>query len=320
MLKIVLLGHGELAQSILIGIMKSRHKLVGVLRWNKGKYSRPIELLRDIFIPDNLTSIIKANNIYEVKADKANSQKFIKEMQKLAPDVIIVGSWGEILKKEIIKLPKVAAINCHPSLLPSHRGSNPYVSVIKNKETKTGVTFHLLDEGIDTGEILLQTEVGISENDTGGSLRNKCAFTAKETVLELLDKLENAELIPQKQDNSKASYFPVINPDDAAISWKKSAIDIHNEIRAFLPWIKSYTLHKNTFLFINSTKIIDLNINEKTPGIILNKTGKGLIISTGTPDKAILAENIEAYGFLSKLWSNNYINSNIQIGDCLQEI
>jgi methionyl-tRNA formyltransferase len=205
-------------------------------------------------------------------------------------------------------------------MLPKHRGSNPYTSALRNGETKTGITFHLVNEGIDTGEILLQKEISISEEDTGGSLRNKCAFMAKETVSELLDKLETAELIPKKQNEEESSYFPRLHPDDAKIRWNQPAKEIHNNIRGLYPWIKSYTLHNETFLFIQSTKVIELNTYTDTPGQILDKTGGNLIISTADTNKAILAGNIEAYGFLSKLWTNNYINKKIKIGDYLQEV
>ena len=320
MLKVVLIGYGELAQSLLIGMLESRHKVVGVLRWEQERPNKPIAFLRDTFIPDGLTSIIRAENIHEIKAKKVNSKKFIKIIKKLAPDVILVGSWGEIIKKEIINLPKVAFINCHPSLLPAHRGSNPYASAIKNGETKAGITFHLMNEGIDTGEILLQKDVNISEEDTGGSLRNKCAFAAKNAVSELLDRLEKAELIPKKQDESKASYFPRLNPHDAKINWKKPATQLHNNIRALLPWIKSYTLHEDTFLYIRSTKVVELKTDVATPGKIIAKKGENLIISTADANKAILAKNIEAYGFLSKLWSKHYINKKIRVGDYLQNV
>lgn len=317
MLKVVLIGYGELAQSLLIGVLESRHKVVGVLRWERERPNKLFAFIRDTFIPDGLTSITRSQNIPEIKSKKVNSRKFIKEMKKLAPDVIIVGSWGEIIKKEIIQLPKIAFINCHPSMLPAHRGSNPYASVIKNNETQTGITFHLMNQEIDTGEILLQKEVTVSEEDTGGTLRNKCAFAAKNSVIELLDKLEKTELIPKKQDESKASYFPRLNPDDAKISWKKPAAEIHNNIRAILPWIKSYTLHKDTFLYIKSTKIIELKTNTNTPGKILAKKGNNLIISTADENIAILAGNIEAYGLLSRLWSNYYIKNKIKVGDLL---
>jgi methionyl-tRNA formyltransferase len=318
MLKVVLLGYGELAQSVLLGIMQSKHKIIGVMRWERDRPNKLLAFIRDSFAPDGLTSLIKANNLYEIKANKANSKAFVKEMQRLKPDVIIVGAWGEILKADAIKLPKVACINCHPSLLPKHRGSNPYISTIKMGEVKTGVTFHLVNEGIDTGEILAQQEVLISETDTGGSLRDKCAYTAKGMVAELLDKLEKAELIPEKQNNEEATYFSKVQPHDFIIRWNLTAQEIHNNIRSMLPWIKSYTLHNNTFLFIKHTKIVDIKIPYNTPGVILNKKKGNLLISTGEPDKAIFAGDIEAYGLMSNLWSKAYVDNIIQVGDYLQ--
>jgi len=319
MLKIVLLGYGELAQSLLLGILKSKHKVVGVMRWKNNPSDLAANLLRDSFMPCPLTSIIRSENIYEIKADRANSAKFAKEIKKLKPDVILVGTWGEIINEQAIKLPKIAFINCHPSMLPEHRGSNPYASVIRNAETKTGVTFHLMSKKLDAGDILLQKELIINEDDTGESLKKRCAFAANLMIEELFEKLENAQLIPQKQDESKASYYPVLKPEDACINWDRSAVEIHNEIRGLYPWIKSFTLHENTFLYILSTKIVSIKrSSEIEPGTILHKKEGGLVISTKDPDKAILAGNLEAYGILEKYWTNIYVKHKIKVGDCLQ--
>ncbi len=318
MLKIVLLGYGELAQSLLLGILKSRHKVVGVFRWERNLSTKPINFLRDVFMPCPLTAIIRNKDLYEIKAERANTEKFAREVKKLQPDVILVGSWGEILTKKTINLAKIAFINCHPSLLPKHRGSNPYASAIRNGETKTGITFHLMNETIDTGEILLQKEINISPDDTGEDLKKKCAFAAGASLAELLDRLEKAELIPQKQDEANANYFPALAPEDASINWSRHSHEIHNDIRGLYPWIRSYTLHKNVFLFIQASKVIDLSTPANTPGIILYKKGNNLIISTADPDKAILAGSIEAYGFLRKYWTNYYINRKVKVGDCLQ--
>ncbi|HSA06632.1 MAG TPA: methionyl-tRNA formyltransferase [Candidatus Gastranaerophilales bacterium] len=320
MLKIVVLGYGELAQSIVLGILQTKHKLIGVMRWKKDYPNRLTAFIRDVFVPDTLLSMIRANNIKEIKTVKANSIQFMKEIKKLKPDVIIVASWGEILKKEIIDLPKVAFINCHPSLLPRHRGSNPYVSVLRQGETKTGITFHLMNEKIDAGDILIQEEVVILPDDTGETLKKKCAFKAKEAVKILLERLERGELIPIKQKESEASYFPVITPQNAVINWHESADYIHNQIRGLYPWLKCYTLYENNFLFINSSKIIELEERAGMPGTILEKTRKGLLISTGDPQRAIFAQNIEVYGFLSKIWSKDFIEKNIEPGMCFKNI
>ncbi len=314
MLRVVILGYGELAQSIVLGVLRAKHQVVGVMRWEKQRPNPVSAFFRDFFMPNNLLTIIKSNKIKEINAKNANSEQFIKQIKQLNPDVIIVSSWGEILKQEIIDLPKLACINCHPSLLPKHRGSNPYTSVIMAGETVTGVTFHLMSEKIDAGEILMQAEVPVTLNDTGETLRNKCAFKAKETVRLLLSSLEKGELIPVKQDEEKASYFNALSEDNAIINWEKPAESIHNQIRGLYPWMKCYTAYGKDFLFIGNTEIVSLETPVQEAGKILEKTPDGVLVSTGDPFKAIFAKKLEVYGFLSPLWSKQFVDKHLKIG------
>lgn len=310
MLKVVILGYGELAQGIILGILKSRHRLVGAMRWHRN-------FLTDIFMPDALLSLINANNIREISAPKANSKKFIREIKKLKPDVIIVGSWGEIIKEEVIKLPRVAFINCHPSLLPRYRGANPYSSVIKNGEVETGVTFHLMDKKIDAGDILMQEKIFVESNETAGSLRIKCALKAKEMVGMLLDRLERGEIIPEKQNHEEASYFPPLSEEDVMINWQMPAHLIDRQIRAILPNMQCYTQHKNNILTTNSSKIIDLKKPVTTPGIVLKKQNNKILVSTGDQNKAILLDNVGVYGSLFRPLDSYYVNTHLKAGDLL---
>lgn len=310
MLKIVVLGYGELAQSILLGVLHSRHSLIGAMRYHK-------HFLKDLFMPDGLLTLIKANNIKELKARKANTKAFIKEMKKLKPDVIIVGSWGEIIKEEIIKLPRVAFINCHPSLLPKHRGSNPYASVIKHGETETGVTYHLMRKDIDAGEILLQEKVNIDNNETASSLRRKCALEARDMVRKLLDGLEKGEIIPKKQNPEEASYYPQLNDDDVKIDWHKPAYLIERQLRAIFPNMYCYTIHKNTFLTTKSAQMVNLKKPVMIPGIVLNKNAEEILVSTGDQNTAILLKDIGIYGLPFKFCTGFYLNRHLKIGDLL---
>ncbi|OGI02585.1 MAG: hypothetical protein A2104_10380 [Candidatus Melainabacteria bacterium GWF2_32_7] len=317
MLRVILVGYGELASSLMLGVLESKHELVGILRWEKTKSNKLLFFLKNIFWPDQLSSLIKANKISEIEAESINSEKFIKKALKLQPDVIIIGSWGEVIKKNTIILPKIACINCHPSLLPKHRGSNPYASTIIQGETKSGITFHLVNEKLDEGPILLQKEIVISNDDTGGSLRTKCSYTAKEAIKELLEGLENARFLPQKQNEKEASYFPQLTENDAKINWNSSAQSIYNQIRGLNPWMKCYTRYKDQFFMINSSKIIDLKKPVHKPGKILVKSSDDLLVSTADPKKAILLKNIEIYGFLGKLLSRFYIRFFVKTGNFL---
>jgi methionyl-tRNA formyltransferase len=316
--RVILVGYGELASSLMLGVLESKHKLVGILRWEKTKGNKIISSLKDFFWADQFTSLIRSYKINEIEAESVNSPDFIKKALKLQPDVIIVGSWGEVLKKKTIILPKIACINCHPSLLPSHRGSNPYVSVIKQGETKTGITFHLVDESIDTGPILLQKEVEISDSDTGGSLRTKCSYTARESVKELLDGLEDARFLPKKQSNIAATYFPRPHSKDTIIKWSNTAQEIHNQIRSLNPWMKCYARYKDQFIMVESSRIIKLKNSVNEHGKILLKRADGILVSTADPYKAILIENPKIYGFLSNLWSPLFIKSLIKPGSYLK--
>jgi len=318
MLKIILLGYGELASSLLLGIVNSGHKLVGVMRWEKAKHSGPVPLaFKEMIFPNNFNSLVKAFKIPEIKAKSANSEQFKKQVLALHPDIILIGCWGEVLKKETILLPKIACINCHPSLLPTHRGSNPYASVIKEGETKTGVTFHLVDETLDTGPILMQQEVPVLPDDTGGSLRIRCAIKAREMVKPLFDGLETGIIIPVAQNHSKSSYYPRLGQNDVMVNWNNSAAKIHNHIRGVNPWIYCYTSHKNTFLKIFSSKIVNINDTLAKPGQIIHKKDLSLTVATAEQGKAIIVDGLEIYRLPGKLWSRLYIDKKIKIGDVL---
>lgn len=318
MLRVILVGYGELASSLMLGILESGHELAGVFRWEKTESNSLFSLIKDSFWPNNFLSLIKTYKIPEINAKSINSEKFKKQALKLQPDIILVGAWGEKIKSGTIILPRVACVNCHPSLLPAHRGPNPYSSVIKQGETQTGITFHLVDEKIDTGHILLQKEINILDSDTGDSLREKCAFTARNTVKELLDGLENARFLPQKQDESKASYFPRLTSEDATINWDMPAHTIYNQIRGLQPWADCFTRCKKQFLMVKSSKIVELEKPVNNPGKILLKNPEGILVSTGDPQKALLIKDVSVYGFL-KIFSDRFINK-IKVGDYLEEI
>lgn len=317
MLKVLLIGYGEMLSSLMLGVLESEHRLVGVLRWEKSRDNKILYFFKNLFWPDRISILTKLYKIHEIDVKRANSEEFKKQAIKLNPDVIIVGSWGEIFTKDTIMIPSLAFVNCHPSLLPNHRGSNPYSSAIVEGETKTGITFHIVDEGIDTGPILLQKEVSISDNDNAGTLRTKCSYAAQKAVKELLTEFDTTVIIPVKQDESKASYYQRLTEKDARIDWKKSPTEIYNRIRGLNPWMECYTIYKKDFLMIKSSKIVDLETPEPHPAKVLSKTRNSLLVSTIDPNKAILFEKVSVYGYLSKLWSGFYIK-NIKIGEYLK--
>jgi len=318
-LKIILVGNGELASALLLGLLESGHEIAGVLRWERVNTNPILLSIKDYFNTDKFYSLIKSYKIPEIKARSINSEKFKKQALKLKPDIILVGSWGEVLKKNAIILPKLACINCHPSLLPKHRGSNPYASVIKAGESTTGVTFHLIDENIDSGAVLMQEKLDISEDDTGKTIRTKCSQLARKILPELLDELANGMLIPVQQDEKKATYYPRLGEDDAFLDWQNSAVQIHNKIRAVRHWITCYTKIRSQFLKIDSSSI-ELFENSAAAGTVLKKEKNSLLVATVDKNTAVWLKDIELYGFGAKIWGNIYFDRFIKIGDVLENI
>jgi methionyl-tRNA formyltransferase len=206
------------------------------------KYPTFVRKVKDILNPSLDYNYIKSYNLPEIHAPSVNSKEFRKALIKLNPDIMLVGSWGEKFEKETYDIPKIASINAHPSLLPKYRGPNPYFWVIKNQEQTSGVTFHLIDEGYDSGAILAQEEVKIYPSDTGESLKQRTVLTARGVVCELLKDLSEDIIIPLQQREENATYFS--HPDELELNFKKSAEENLAAIKAIHPWNRAYFYHK----------------------------------------------------------------------------
>lgn len=308
MLRILLIGYGELAKALLEGLLSTKHEIVGLLSWDRRKhFSRFTYNLW----PDSLERLRRKAQVPALDVDSANGYKFVQIASSLEPDIILVGSWGEILKRHIIDLPKKYCINCHPSFLPFHRGSNPYASVIVQGEKFTGVTFHEIDESIDTGRIIMQQKFLTNIADTGESIRRKCAELAGSMVPTLLDDIENDRVQPKEQDNRIATYFPRIKVEDGSIDWSKPAEVINNQIRGLYPWIFCYTTYKNKFIIVKKCRLVDIEESTCEPGIILKVLDNSVLVSTSTIGKGLLLSNLEIFG-LSQFFSNFYLKKLLQ--------
>lgn len=308
MLKVVIIGYGELGAALIKGIVKTKHQIAGVLGWDRRKhYSRFITN----FFPEEMEKLRRQYKLPTIDVPCVNGYEFLEKMTALQPDIILIGSWGEILKRETIELAKKYCINCHPSYLPEHRGSNPYASAIVQGSEYSGVTFHEVDEKIDTGRILLQEKIDITQEDTGASLRDKCAYIAELLVVKLLDKIENNKLTPCVQDETKATYYPRLKAEDGAIDWNNSATTIHNQIRGLYPWIHCYAVYENKLVLIKKSNIVPIEFSNNLPGTILNVSTEGILVATGSPQAAVLLNDLQIFGLntsLSRIYLNRILN------------
>lgn len=320
-MRIIIVGYDQMFSNLILGTLGSKHRVVGVFRHERVTIHPFWLFFKDIFAPGKDFSFIKSFKLKEIKARSVNSKEFYKAALKLNPDIILVGSWSEKFKKPIINLPKVGTINCHPSLLPKYRGPNPYIRVIMNGEKETGITFHLMDEHLDTGPILLQKKIEILQGfkgDTGESLKNKCCALAKTAVAELLTTMDNEMIIPINQNEKEASYYPQISEKDILIDFNKYSVQINALLRALTPWQPAYIAHKNSFLQVKRAKFLEnktkFHTDKYKPGLILKRTNKSLWILTGD-DKIAKLTGFKLFGKWQRLFTGFYLRFCVKAGD-----
>jgi len=316
MLKVVIIGYGEMFTNLIAATLDANCKIVGVLRKDTIKYHPIIKKIKDIFNPSLEYSYIKSYNLPEITTKSINNIDFKKKLLKLNPDIILVGSWGEKFKKEIYSIPKIATINAHPSLLPKYRGPNPYYWVIKNGEQTSGITFHLVDDNYDSGPILAQEEIKIFPSDTGETLKRRTVLTARGTACELLKTLNEDLIIPLVQKKENATYFSY--PKDLELDFKKTAEENFAMIRAIYPWNKTYLFHKLALLSPDpfSVSIEENHTNYTTAGTIVDICTKEKSISILCSDNKILKlKNIRLYNNFKKIFTQHYLKRNVKIGD-----
>ena len=316
-MKIVIVGYDKMFSNLILGTLESKNKIVGVFRHERVIYSPFVLFLKDIFAPSKDYSFIKSLKLHEIKSRSVNSTKFKNEILKLNPDIILVGSWSEKFKKPVIELPKIGTINCHPSLLPRYRGPNPYIRVIMNREKETGITFHLMDENLDTGPILLQKKIDIKQGfdgDTGESLKNKCCNLARIGTTELLTAINDDIIIPINQSTKDASYYPQINEKDILIDFEKKSDEINALMRALTPWQPAYIAHKRSFIQVKSIRFYENNTKCKTAGTVLKKTFNTIWVATGD-NKIAKIKGVKLFGKFAQIFTPLYLIFIMKIGD-----
>ena len=160
----------------------------------------------------------------------------IAYIKSISPDIIVVAAFGQILSEEILTMPRYGCVNIHASLLPKYRGAGPIQWAIINGEEKTGVTIMQMDKGIDTGDMLLKTEVMIDPKETGDSLHDKLARAGAELIVEALPKIERGELVPVRQKDEESCYAKMLQKSMGQIDWQQSAKKLDCLIRGLISW------------------------------------------------------------------------------------
>lgn len=207
-----------------------------------------------------------------------DAEKSLEILKNISPDLIVVTAYGQILPKEILELPKYGCINIHASLLPAYRGAAPINWCILNGEKITGVTSMLMAEGLDTGDMLIKKSTEIGENETYQELYTRLAEMGGEVLAETVQAVENGTLSPEKQDDSKSSYSPMIRKEMSALDFSESVQKVHNTIRG----VTGFTTLGGKRLKVFKSEIVSGQSNAEN-GTVVNpddftvKCGDGLI-------------------------------------------
>ncbi len=230
-MRIVFFGTPEFAVASLQKLIDSNHEIIAVVTQPDKRRGRGNKM-----IPSPVKKLALKHNLSVWQPQRIKKdQTTLDLLSQTQADVFVVVAYGQILSTQILTLPKLGCINVHGSILPQYRGAAPIQWSIYNGETKTGITTMLMDEGMDTGAMLLKADTPINLLDNAQQLSQKLAQQGADLLVETLDKLANQSISPITQNNNLATYARLINKDDYVIDWSKSALTIHNQIRAFYP-------------------------------------------------------------------------------------
>ena len=197
-----------------------------------------------------IKELILQHRVPILQPERVKEDTFQERVKSFQPDLFVVVAYGQILPKPLLLIPKNGAINVHASLLPKFRGAAPIAWAILKGEKVTGVTTMLMDEGMDTGDILLQREIAIKEKETGETLNEKLAPLGARLLMETLEKMKKGDLRPIPQDHSQATYAPLMKKQEGHIDWSKGAQEIDRQVRGLSPWPGAFTTLDGRFLKI----------------------------------------------------------------------
>lgn len=230
--------------------------------------------------PSPVKTLARQQGLPLVQPETVKEASFTSWVQTQHPDLIVVVAFGQILPPEILGIPVYGCINLHASLLPRYRGAAPINwPIIKGEET-TGVTTIFMNEGMDRGDIILQRETKIAPTDDALTLSHRLSTLGAKLLLETISRLKKETVTPLPQDHAQATYAPLLKKEDGHIDWKRSAGEIHNQIRGTLPWPGAFTRFEDKLLKIFKAKTSDEPLRH-SPGTLAGVGADGITVATG---------------------------------------
>ncbi len=296
-MKIVFMGTPEFSVPILEGLIEN-YDVIGVVTQPDKEVGR-----NHVVKFSKVKEVALANDIRVFQPVKIRTD--YDDIVKLNPDLIVTCAYGQIIPKVLLDLPKYGCINVHASLLPKLRGGAPIHRAILNGDIKTGITIMYMDEHMDTGDIIQSEEILIEKDDTVGTLHDKLSVMGKELLLNVLNKYKDGNFPHVRQDDSEATYAPIIKREDELVDFNKTSLEIYNKIRGLNPFPVAYATLDGKVMKLYASSIKDNVYTSKKNGEIVRVYSDGIGVSTR--DSEIVITEIKPEG-KRKMSVKEYLN------------
>ena len=273
-MRVVFMGTPDFAVPTLEALIE-KHEVVGVVTQPDKRKGRGKAMA---FSPVKEKALEHEIPVYQPV--KVREEAFVQILRELDPEVIVVAAFGQILPKEILEMTPYGCVNVHASLLPKYRGAAPIQWAVINGEKVSGVTTMQMDEGLDTGDMLLKEEVMLDEKETGGSLHDKLAEAGAKLCVRTLKALEDGSAVREKQGESPTEYARMLTKELGCIDWTKDAASIERLVRGLNPWPSAYTDWNGKVMKIWEAKDMEGETG-KAPGTIVKIEKDGFLVQAG---------------------------------------
>lgn len=267
------MGTPEFAKASLERLIKDSHDVCAVFTQPDKPKGRGHHLAMS-----PVKEIALENNIKVYQPQKLRNSDSCEIIKNLAPELIVVVAYGQILPADILSIPKYGCVNIHASLLPKHRGAAPIQWSVLLGDEKTGVTSMQMDTGLDTGDMLIKKELTIDPDETSGELHDRLAVLGADVLAETIEQISNGTLTPIKQNDDESDYAPMLSKEMCPIDWNLSAKEVHNKVRGLSPWPCATAKLGDKVFKIHKTALAG-ECNAK-PGEVV-KSGERLVVACG---------------------------------------
>ncbi len=300
-MKIVFMGTPEFAVPTLDALYNSGHNIALVITQQDKPKGRGKKVL-----PTPVKEKALELDLEVYQPTSVNSQEAINRLKEIKPDCIVVAAFGQILKKEVLNIPKYGCLNVHASLLPKYRGAAPINWAVINGEEKTGITIMEMDEGLDTGNILKMREIPIEEDDDSSTIAHKLAILGGQLIVETLDDIEKGNITKIPQDDKLSTYAPMLSKKMGRIDWNENGENIKNLVRGLKPWPLAFTVYKGQNIKVHKVRKVE-KFSDKPNGTVVKVSKEGIFVNC--KDSCIVIEELQFPG-KKKLHVEEYLRGN----------